>query len=409
MICPNFWNNIKKTLILVICFLSISVCKAQSLNDYVQSVDVVDMGFDSPILLYTYYNDTLFQCYFNPNDSIDSKYYFVSVTKTSKDTIEFSLAYDLLLSRGFYGMTVNSDFVIFDDVYFNYFFRRYENKLVSIFTSPKKGGLNDVLKLINNKFIRGHSNTQNDDLIEKNQTWVEVFDLEKKTRRLYEFPNPSGLEYMYFQPRNLIDFTADQVFVMDVLEYKVKIYNYDGLLKDSIYNPFVDNNIVLPKKSDITTEEPYQFNLMTQRVRKYVEVYRRNLFNAKIMCSINLLNDSTMLLCWNKPNAEKNNYGYVYDIWKHNSTSKKWVLFKSNLVSEDKIYTDKEGVFELKNFGISNYYSVFNNTIITKNNFSCKILNSKKYTTWKEFQKLNEDYLKKNDIPTTMLIYKLQF
>jgi len=399
----------KKSLIYLLCLFSISVCKAQSLNEFVQSVEAVDMGFDNSNGIYTYYNDTLFQCFFNPNDSIDSKYYFVAVTKTTKDTIEFSLAYDLMLSRGFYGMTVNSDFVIFDDVYFNYFFRRYKNKLIPIFTSPKKGGLNDVLKLINNKYIRGHCNTQNDDLIEKTQTWVEIFDLEKKTRRMYEFPNPSGLEYMYFQPRNLIDFTADQVFVMDVLEYKVKIYNYDGTLKDSIYNPFVENNIVVPKKAIIVIEEQHSFNVFTQKVRRNVEVFRKNLFNAKIMCSINLLNDTTMLLCWNKPNAEKNNYGYVYDIWKVNSLSKKWELFKSNLVSEDKIYTDNEGVFELKNFGISNNFRIFNNTLITKNNFSTKILNSKKYKTWKEFQNLNEDFLKKNDIPTTMLIYKLQF
>jgi hypothetical protein len=400
----------KKSLLLVLCFLnSVAICTAQSLNDFVQSVEAVDMEFANSNGIYTYYNDTLFHCYFNPNDSIDSKYYLVAVTNTSKDTIEFSLSYDLLLSRGFYGMTVNSDFVIFDDVYFNYFFKRHNNKLVPIYTSPKKGGLNDVLKLIDNKYIRGHSNTQNDDLIEKTQTWVEVFDLEKKTRRMYEFPNPSGLEYMYFQPRNLIDFTGNQVFIMDVLEYKIKIYNYNGILMDSIYNPFVENNIVVPKKATIVIEEQYSFNVFTQKVRRNAEVYRKNLFNAKIMCSINLLNDTTLLICWNKPNEEKNNYGYIYDIWKQNSISKKWELFKSNLVSEDKIYTDNEGVFELKSFGISNNYRVFNNTLITKNNFSTKILNSKKYKSWKEFQKLNEDYIKKNDIPSTMLIYKLQY
>lgn len=400
---------LKLCILLFIVSSTLFYCKAQSLNDYVQSVEAVSMGFDTPNILFTYYNDTLFHCFFNPNDSIDSKYYFVSITQTSKDTIEFSLAYDLLLSRGFYGMTVNSAFVIFDDVYFNYFFRRYKNKLVHILTSPKKGGLNDVLKLIGNKYIRGHSNTQNDDLLEKTQTWVEVYDLDKITKRIYEFPNPIGLEYMYFQPRNLIDFTANQVFVMDVLEYKIKIYDYEGSLIDSIYNPFVDNNIVLPKKTEIILEEPYRFNIFTQKVRQYVEAYRKNLLNSKIMCSINLLNDTTMLICWNKPNAEKNNYGYVYDVWKQNTISKKWELFKSNLVSEDKFITNKEGVFELKNFVLNNYYRVFNNTLITKNNFSTKFLNSKKYTTWKEFLKLNDDYMKKNEIPCTLLIYKLWF
>lgn len=138
-------------------------------------------------------------------------------------------------------------------------------------------------------------------------------------------PNPSGIDYVYFQPRKLIDFTERYIFVIDVLDYKIKIYTFKGICVDSITNSFKGQTFILPKKTDFSKEDPYDFGLANNRVRNYVDIYRKNLFNSKIMSSINVMNDMTLQICWTSPNREKTNYGYYYDVWRLNSSNSKWV------------------------------------------------------------------------------------
>lgn len=73
------------------------------------------------------------------------------------------------------------------------------------------------------------------------------------------------------------------------------------------------------------------------------------------------------------------------------------------------MYNSKDEKFNLFQYTISNMSKFFYNVAMTSNPINYNIIINKKYTTWKEFQKLNDDYMKKNDIPKTLLIYKLWF
>lgn len=402
----------KNFLILILVLIStVSFAIAQTINDYIQSVDLIDMG-DYEIPFYSdfcYFDGAIYYVTFDEEDEIKQRYTLVKKTPTSTETTEFYLNFHLIVNRGFKSISVDSNYVILEDQFITYYFLRTPEGLKNIFfTSHQEGA--ESIKIYGNKIFRSHCNIQGSALWKKNQTNVEVYDLQKKSYDVFDFPNPLGIEYMYFQPRKLIDFTSQNVFVMDVLDYKIKIYNYDGKLVDSIYKPFKDNKIIPTPLTDNSTVEIHKFDLLTKRIQSNREVFLKNLNNAKVMSSINLLSDTTMMICYNIPIEGSDGYTYEFDIWKFDYKKKRWLVSKEGLKMEPYKYEDREGNFDIKKLLLMNNFSAyFNNILITQNKFNYDILKLKTYKTWKEFHGLNEDYLKKSEIPNTIFIYRLQF
>lgn len=402
----------KKFLFLAISlFATVSICSAQTINDYIQSVEMIDMGdYEIPFGKdYCYFDGAIYYVTFDENDENKQRYTLVKKTPTSTENTEFDLLWHLIVYRSFNKITVDSHYVILEDQFITYYLLRTPEGLKNIFFSTHKEGAEQI-KIFGNSIYRSHSSIQGSALWEKTQTWIEVFNLEKKTHHIFDFPNPLGVEYMYFQPRKLIDFTKDNVYVMDVLDYKIKIYNYDGKLVDSIYKPFKDNSITLTPTNDQSQEELYKFDVMTQRVRRHREVLLKNLYNAKVMCKINLLNDTTMLISYNVPTDDNKWYWYAFDVWKYNSSLNKWEIYKEGLKIEPYNIENREGTFDIKKLYLDNNYSAYyDNILVTQNSYNYDILKLKTYKTWKEFHSLSEDFLKKSEIPNTIFIYKLWF
>ena len=400
----------KNFLILVFTLIATAtLCSAQTINDYIQSVDLIDMGnYEIPFSSdFCYFDGAIYYVTFDEEDEDKQRYSLVKKTPTSTETTEFYLNFHLIVNRGFWTITVDSNLVVLEDQFVTYYFQRTPEGLKNIlFTNLSVS--TKQLKIFGNSIFRSHCDIQGSALWGKTQTWVEVFDLQKKTRRKYEFPNPLGIEYMYFTPRNLIEITKENVYVMDVLDYKIKIYNYEGNLIDSIYKPFMDNKIVPTPINDQSKEELYKFDVMTQRVRRHSKTFEENWKNAKLMSRINLLNDSTLLICYTEPNGDFATN--VFDVWKLDTKKKKWVILKEGLKIEQYVNSEREGKFDIKRFPVFHNYSAFyNNVLVTQNNYSYDILKLKTYTTCKEFHSLNEDYLKKSEIPNTIFVYKFQF
>lgn len=401
----------KNFLILVFTLIATAIlCSAQTINDYIQSIDLIDMG-DYEIPFYTdyyYFDGAIYYVTFDEEDENKQRYTLVKKTPTSTETTEFYLRFHLISTRGFRKITVDSNFVILEDQFITYYLRRTPDGLEDIKFSDHKESAEQI-KIFGNSIYRSHSSIQGNSLWEKTQTWIEVFDLEKKTHRIYDFPNPLGIEYMYFQPRNLIDFTKENVYVMDVLDYKIKIYNYDGKLVDSIYKPFTDNKITPTPSFELTKEMLYRFDLLfAGKVQNHSKLFEENWKTAKLMSRINLLNDSTILICYSQPNVDWPTN--IFDVWKFDTKKKKWVIHKEGLKVEQYVNSEREGNFDIKRIPIFNNYSAFNNSVlVTQKNYNYDILKLKTYKTWKEFHGLNEDYLKKSEIPNTIFIYKFQF
>jgi hypothetical protein len=319
------------------------------------------------------------------------------------------MLWNLIKRKSFDKITIDSNFVILEDQFITYYYLKTPEGLKNILFTTHKGGAEDI-KIFGKKIYRSHSSIQGSSQWEKTQTWVEVFDLENKTHRIYDFPNPLGIEYMYFQPRKLIEFTKENVYVMDVLDYKIKIYNYDGKLVDSIYKPFKDNKIIPTPINDYSKEELYRFGLVNTRVQVHTKIFEENEKNARIMKKIDFLNENTMLICYSEPVQGRNWPTLVFDIWKYDNKSKKWVVAKEGLNMEPYNLEEREGNFDIKRLSLSWQYNVCgNNTIVSQNRYSYDILKLKTYKTWKEFHGLSEDYLKKSEIPNTLFIYKFQF
>ena len=391
-------------------FASVSLCSAQTINDYIQSIEMIDMGNDerSNCSELCYFDGAVYFTYFDEDDEVKDRHFLVKKTPTSSDTIAFSV-FHLMYKKGFLNIIVDSNFVILQDQFFSYYYKRELNNLKYLLFKPHKEKSKNS-KIFGQSYYIPYCNIQGGSLFEKTQTWVEVVDLEKKTHRIIEFPNPSGIECMYFQPRKLIEITKDNVYIMDVTDYKIRIYDYNGKLLDSIYKPFKNNPIIIPEVKVAKADEEYPFDLMHQKYAYSISEYREILNNAKVMCSINLLSDTTMMICYNEPTEGNKWYTYAFDLWKFDTKKKKWAVVKEGLKMESYEYEEREGNFDIKRIPLHNkFVAYYNNILVTQNKYNYDILNLKTYTTWKEFHGLNEDYLKKSEIPNTIFIYKLWF
>lgn len=403
-----------KNFLILVFFLvaSVSFATAQTINDYIQSVDLIDMGeYElSQCSEFCYFDGAVYYVTFDEEDEIKQRYTLVKKTPTSTETTEFYLRFHLINNRGFKKIAVDSNFVILEDQFITYYLQRTPEGLKDmLFTSHKESA--EDIKIFENKIYRSHSSIQGNSLWEKNQTWIEVFDLEKETHQIYDFPNPLGIEYMYFQPRKLIDFTKDNIYVMDVLDYKIKIYNYEGKLIDSIYKPFKDNKIIPTPNNAISKNLLHRFDIsFTEKVQKHSKIFEENERNARIMKKIDFLNENTILICYSEPNEKKTWPTLVFDVWKFDTKKKKWAVVKEGLKMEPYNLEEREGNFDIKRLSLSWKYDLYNNnTLVTQNRYSYDILKLKTYKTWKEFHSLSEDFLKKSEVPNTIFIYKLQF
>lgn len=107
----------KKFLFLAISlFATVSICSAQTINDYIQSVEMIDMGEIEKTNCsdYCYYDGAIYFTYFDEDDEIKDRYFLVKKTPTSSDTTEF-YGYNLIKTKGFRKIAIDSNFVILED------------------------------------------------------------------------------------------------------------------------------------------------------------------------------------------------------------------------------------------------------------------------------------------------------
>jgi hypothetical protein len=237
----------------------------------------------------------------------------------------------------------------------------------------------------------------------KTNTVVISYDFNTKRWKELLLPDPPAIEMSYFTPRNLIDTDGKFYYIAEPLQYKINIYNLDGDSVENIYykDSLFSKNLFIPTSWDIFKQSSLKYyNQPTGVIQQFEHLIDSNFSLWKI----DMISDSVMLILWS--NKMKNSYRQFYvDVWKKKKG--KWEIKRRFDLYDKEINTDQ--VLTKYNFTpIHNMYYIQNNKFIIKSSLPPE---PTKYfdtgMTVGEFNKLTEDYLKKNDVTYDILIYDM--
>lgn len=156
---------------------------------------------------------------------------------------------------------------------------------------------------------------------EKGDFYCLTFDL-KTEREIGEtvLPEPAGSAFMYIQPRNILDRTAQTIAISDVTSYSIRVYNADlSECETLIRQP---DTWVQSAEVSVSKKTP-------QRSFPKLDSLRRA---SSLMTRVTLINDTTLLALWSTPKSKGGNQEVVEfyaDIW--TKKNGKWTINKRDM------------------------------------------------------------------------------
>jgi hypothetical protein len=200
-------------------------------------------------------------------------------------------------------------FAISNDTIFNFdwnLFHAYDmNKKKHLFSTMTSGcGRN--IKVIGSKVMNygvGFCGRMD----HRDQSTIDLIDLDKKNQLFLKFPNPSAEGFAFFQPSNVMEVDTDYVYLADYDKYNIVIYDYDGNLIDTIKrvpNEWISTDKEIP-------EYPlgsYQPTVFINKIRPYTAI-------TSLIQNISLIGDDRLFVAWSIPNGEEFGYIMRYDLW----------------------------------------------------------------------------------------------
>jgi len=239
-------------------------------------------------------------------------------------------------------------------------------------------------------------------------TVIMKYDLQNKKLINFEiiYPEPKGIGFLNFIPRENIACNGKYFVISDVSEYNLFLYDTDWNLVDKISpnhkNWVQDKN--LPDAVTVATaykEHPAASIKLMQPFTKTTSLTHNIMFK----------NSETVLVSWSVPSGKMfgNRYKFFYDEFK--ITEGKLELVNTFAQAElDKKSKELFGTVGANALEMPGYYYIFDNYLITVSEevpfdiFSDEIQNM----SVKDYYKKLDNYYKKNDIVKSILIYKFK-
>jgi len=310
------------------------------------------------------------------------------------DNMSNNISYKLILPTniefdGIITFLVSNDTVFYNDWMNLYAFKLKVDSSIFLFKLTLNYTYNEIKKLNNIIYLlashitsRGYDNYK--------YTIVEKFYLDRHKRSLAYFPNPSGIGLSFLAPNNVIDIDKKSIFISDFDAGKIKKYNYESVLLDSIC--FKDTNWV----NQIGTEfEPMRDEYLN--INKYLKRVNPFLNNYNRIHRIDLIQDN-LLICWSPPYEKEKEINFVYNFYNTIDNlfyPKTFISYQvSNVRDETSIKT--KNIYRV----CSNYLIVFENGT-TKDLFLNSLGKSEI-----EYQESREEYFKKNQLRSIINVYE---
>lgn len=163
-----------------------------------------------------------------------------------------------------------------------------------------------------------------------------------------KFEYPSGFYWSVVKPRNIIDFGRENYLITDITNYKIKVYNYNDSLVDSI------NRNVSFWKAETYDNDKFK----NQHPAKIFEFITNDTLTKTLIHRVKFLTDRQILVCYsnNSDDSSDKLYDLYFDLWE--KTNKGWELSSQ----------DEKGVVALKNkYGVEleAQFHIIRNSLIT--------------------------------------------
>jgi|GEM_PF-2164669 len=153
------------------------------------------------------------------------------------------------------------------------------------------------------------------------------------------YPNPAGILFTTFQPRQLMDVAGSWVAIADAARYRVRLY--------PLHSP-TDSAIVLERTPPTWREIPdtlyreFDYDPYNREVKTWMDQLRRHAYTASLIQSVMFLDSTTLGIRWYArtplprdsgtllEKASQRGYVTVLDLWRYQPETG-WTLLRSEL------------------------------------------------------------------------------
>lgn len=310
------------------------------------------------------------------------------------------IEYDLILPEdisynGFMSFTMSNDSLFYNDWQHFHCFLKINDKYSYQFSTALHTAI-DNMKVINDKVYLFDVVYSSDNILSGNITNVEVIDMTKKKQYRSAYPDPSGSGFSFFIPNKVMDITEKSVIIADYDKYRIKFYDKNANLTDSIFH--------LPDEWIITTDSipVYPDNYFKPPV--FIKQIQPFTSKTSLIQKIDLFNDSLLFVSWTIPKGKEFSYEYRYDLWQKEEG--KWLLKYENL---NDFQNTIEEYLDNSSIPIKNNYRVVNSYLIAILNGSSKELFINNFgREYIKYIENCENYFIDNEIRTLLGVYKLK-
>lgn len=310
---------------------------------------------------------------------------FTRISSSSKETTILDSSFNYHLND--FDIDLNS--IIYDDYANLYLYDFKENKFMESISKYPTFNIS-----FHNNRIYSYSSillTKSSKL--KSNTLLQIYDLNRKSKDIYTFPDPVGIDLVCFAPNKNISIFDTLVAIHQISDYKIKFFDYNYTLIDSfsfVPNGWKQFNGVIPVYDG------------SQQMVEHIEKCYFIVDNYSQIMLLNTLNDSTLLISWRTGFNDDSNqeFQYVHDIWqKSNDDWEHKEQFTTEKDNEDKVLD----FYNLKIWG--SYYIKHGYLYIIKP-FPTNLVKKYYEKSMTDFENEMNEYYIDNDLQYTCFIYK---
>lgn len=221
------------------------------------------------------------------------------------------------------------------------------------------------------------------------------------------YPEPKGVGFLNFAPRNNMDCNGKYCIISDITEYNLYLYDTDWNLIAKI-NPnhkewVTDAN--LPNRKTVAS-------LYKGNVKDLLALMNPFTYTTSLIHNIYFKNDSTFLVSWSAPSGDtnmSNRYIFFFDEFKITNKNIKlvntFIEKKLDKNSTLKVVEAEANIFKMpREYFLKNNYLMYVSGDVPLDIFSNEI----KQISVKEYYKKLDDYYTNNGIKNSILIYRFK-
>jgi hypothetical protein len=375
----------KSIFLVLIIFLTPIFCSAQ-IDSIMKLVDFYEVDYERTYGHHLYiYNEDIYMC------KKEAKHYINILNLTDNIDLKLHMPDSIPLYSPFAFCIDNESIFYYDWKYFHCFDLASRKH---VFSTDHNGCGRNLKPLTSKIMIYGVGFCGTND--NRDQTTIDLIDLEKKNQQFLKFPNPSAPGFAFFQPSNVMDMDEEHVYVADYDNYRILIYDYDSNLLDSIVRH--------PKEWVKTDKEIPEYPLGSNQPVSFINKIRPYTAITSLIQNITLVGNNRLFVCWDIPNGDEFGYIMRYDIWE--KINGKWKLKFANIKDFEE---SDNAIMDKYSIPIKYYYRVVGDYLLVKYKGATKeLFEQYQGKTYKEFKDACDEYFLDNDLKSIIAVYKFK-